>query len=294
MKTVEITYRFDAAGAVGQADPVDSAAALNRMNEGNRAFAEMFAKPGEPTEVVERVVHLDPRDVGIQDCGDRTPEQRPFAAVLGCSDARVPIGLIFNEGANDLFVVRVAGNTLGDDVRGSLNYAIEHLGDSLRLLVVLGHSGCGAVTAAVDSFLNPSSYLELASKHAVRMVVDRLLINVHAAARRLEEAFGPEITRHPRYREALIEISVISNAALGAYTLQEQIGREGEMGIQTAYGAYGIAERTIWAPRSGGDEVVGLAKPPSDAAGFVEFGDAVLKSARISSLLRDSPSFPKG
>ena len=49
--------------------------------------------------------------------------------------------------------MRVAGNTLGDDVRGSLNYALDHLGDSLKLIVVLGHSGCGAVTAAVDVFL---------------------------------------------------------------------------------------------------------------------------------------------
>ena len=84
------------------------------------------------------------------------PKQRPFAAVLGCSDARARIELIFNEGPNDLFVVRVAGNGLGNDVLGSLRYAIDHLRGSLRLVVVLGHSGCGAMSAAVDSFLEPA------------------------------------------------------------------------------------------------------------------------------------------
>ena len=79
--------------------------------------------------------------------------------------------------------MRVAGNTLGDDVRGSLNYAIEHLGESLKLIVVLGHSGCGAVTAAADVFLDPSGYLSLASKHSIRSMVDRLLVVVEGSAR---------------------------------------------------------------------------------------------------------------
>ena len=86
------------------------------------------------------------------------PKQSPFAAVLGCSDARVPIELVFNEGPNDLFVVRVAGNGIGSDVLGSLRYTIEHLRDSLRLVVVLGHSGCGAISTAVDMFMEPAGY----------------------------------------------------------------------------------------------------------------------------------------
>jgi carbonic anhydrase len=245
MKTVEITYRFESDETSARARPADSAAALRRMNEGNRAFTEMFDNQGESSESERRVIRVDPRDVGIQPGGSGSPEQHPFAAVLGCSDARLPVGMIFNEGPNDLFVVRVAGNTLGDDVRGSLNYALEHLGESLKLVVVLGHSGCGAVTAAVDVFLNPAGYLALVSKHAIRLVVDRLLVVVHAAARRLEEAFGSSIARHPRYREDLVEVSVITNAALGAHALQRQIGGEGDAGVKTAYGTYGIAERAM-------------------------------------------------
>ena len=134
-------------------------------NGGNRAFAELFDRLEDGTGTVRRIVPIDPRDLGLLPHGAGSLQQRPFAAVLGCSDARVPIELIFNEGPNDLFVVRVAGNTLGDDVRGSLNYALDHLGESLKLIVVLGHSACGAVTAAVDVFLDPPSYLTLASKH---------------------------------------------------------------------------------------------------------------------------------
>ncbi|WP_025662042.1 carbonic anhydrase [Rhizobium sp. IBUN] len=144
------------------------------------------------------------------------PSQRPFAAVLGCSDARVPLELIFNEGPNDLFVIRVAGNGLGSDVLGSLKYAVEHLGGTLKLIVVLGHSGCGVVSAAVDVFLNPGMYLSLVDRHSLREILDRLLVVVHVSAQKLQAAFGPDILQRAGYRQALIETSVVVNAALAA------------------------------------------------------------------------------
>lgn len=281
MNPVEIVYRIGGAEHPLGERPADAAAALRRMNDGSRAFARMF----EQKEAARRVVGIDPRDFGIKPGGSELPEQRPYAAVLGCSDARVPIGLIFNEGPNDLFVVRVAGNTLGEDVRGSLDYALEHLGDSLKLVVVLGHSGCGAVSAAVDVFLNPSAYLALASKHSVRNVVDRLLVVVQAAARKTAEEFGPTIVLHPRYRELLVEVTVITNAALAAHTLQKQIDGGGTSEARAAYGTYAIADRMVWAPRCENEAVGGLANPPTDAESFVEFGNSVLRSQRISKLL---------
>jgi carbonic anhydrase len=200
------------------------------MDDGNQAFAALLASLDERTGTAKRVIQVDPRDLGLLQSDTTSLAQRPFAAVVGCADARVPIELIFNEGPNDLFVVRVAGNTLGDDVRGSLNYALENLGASLKLIVVLGHSGCGAVTAAVDVFLDPAGYLSLASKHPVRALVDRLLIVVHTCAQRLKEMIGPDVAHHPRYREALIETAVVTNAAFAALTLQREIGS----GQQTA------------------------------------------------------------
>ncbi len=72
--------------------------------------------------------------------------QRPFAAILGCADSRVPPEILFDQGLGSLFVVRVAGNIVDDAVLGSLEYAVGHLG--VHLIVVLGHTGCGAVQAA--------------------------------------------------------------------------------------------------------------------------------------------------
>ncbi len=207
MKTVEIAYRFDGTDPSPRERPGDADAARLRLNDGNRAFAELFTHLDEGTGTSRRVVPIDPRDLGLLPAGDAL-QQRPYAAVLGCADARVPIELIFNEGPNDLFVVRVAGNTLGDDVRGSLNYALDHLGGSLKLIVVLGHSGCGAVTAAADVFLDRAGYLAIASKHAIRSMIDRLLFIVEASAKKMAEVFGPDIQRHPHYREALIEVAV--------------------------------------------------------------------------------------
>ena len=183
-------------------------------------------------------------------------------------------------------MVRVAGNTLGDDVRGSIDYALEHLGESLKLVVVLGHSGCGAITEAVNVFQNPAGYLSLASKHTVRTLVDRLIVVIHAVAKKMDEVFGADIVRHPRYREALIETSVITNAALAAHTLQKQIDLFCSRSVQSVYGAYEIADRMIRAPRCGSNEVIGLAKPPLDEESFVEFGNAVLGSNKITALFR--------
>jgi len=77
--------------------------------------------------------------------------QSPFAVILGCSDSRVPVELVFNQGLGDLFVIRVAGNIAAPSQIGSVEYACQHLGT--RLVVVLGHSHCGAINATVDSLL---------------------------------------------------------------------------------------------------------------------------------------------
>jgi carbonic anhydrase len=74
-------------------------------------------------------------------------EQHPFATILGCSDSRVPVELVFDQGFGDLFVIRVAGNVISPGVLGSIEYAVGHL--RTDLVVVLGHEGCGAVTAAL-------------------------------------------------------------------------------------------------------------------------------------------------
>lgn len=84
--------------------------------------------------------------------------QHPLVAILGCSDSRVPPEVVFDQGLGDLFVVRVAGNSVDPTAIGSLEYAVEHLG--AVMIVVLGHQSCGAVTAACSGDKMPTSNLE--------------------------------------------------------------------------------------------------------------------------------------
>jgi carbonic anhydrase len=106
--------------------------ALERLLEGNRRYTA-GACGGEERHSLRREETA---------CG-----QEPFAIILGCSDSRVPPEIIFDSGIGDLFVVRVAGEVLGDQVLGSIEYSAAHL--RTPLLLVLGHTNCGAVTAAV-------------------------------------------------------------------------------------------------------------------------------------------------
>jgi carbonic anhydrase len=112
--------------------PVDARESLARLSEGNRRFVE-----GKT-----RWVPVTPADLIELEKG-----QHPFATVLGCSDSRVPIELIFDQGLGDLFIIRLAGHIVDPHVQGSLEYAFVHL--DTKLIVVLGHEGCGAVTAAM-------------------------------------------------------------------------------------------------------------------------------------------------
>jgi len=108
-------------------------AALRQLTEGNRRYADVHLK--HPHQDQQRRVEL-------------STAQHPFAAILSCSDSRVPPEVVFDEGLGDLFVVRVAGNIVDDAVLGSLEYAAEHL--HTPLIVVLGHTSCGAVAATAD------------------------------------------------------------------------------------------------------------------------------------------------
>ena len=284
MRRVEITYRYDDKNARVRPRPSNTDDAILRLNDGNRTFAELLNSVTEGGSPIRRIVQVDPRDLGLSR-GAGAPSQRPFAAVLGCSDARVPLELIFNEGLNELFIIRVAGNGLGSDVLGSLRYAVEHLGDSLKLVVVLGHSGCGAVSAAVDVFLNPGAYLSFVDRHSLREVLDRLLVVVHASARTLEATFGPQVSQRKGYRHALIEAAIITNAALGAHWVQQEVTAQSP--LRAVYGVYLLETRKVWTPRLGYPDGGGLAAAPHDLAAFQELGNATVQSSRLLALLED-------
>lgn len=283
VRKVDIIYRYSVDDGPARRPPSDSEAALLRLQEGNKGFAQLLDHIHDESGV-QRIIPVDPQDLGLV---SGLPKQRPFAAIVGCSDARVPVELIFNEGPNDLFVIRVAGNGLGAEVLGSLKYAVDNLGENLKLIVALGHSGCGALTTAVDVFLNPGDYLALATKHSLRTILDRLLIVVQACARKLLATFGPDVASLPGYRKALVEAAIITNAALAAYSIKEEFAL-GAPSLRTVYGVYLLETREIWAPRLGNADGAGLAAAPYGPDGFLELADAIVQSNRIAAYLSNA------
>lgn len=125
---------FSASIMAGESSNVGADEALSRLLSGDRRF--VAGKSNEPAgpALIERRHAL-------------TKEQKPFAVVVGCSDSRVPPELVFDVSLGDIFVVRTAGEVVDEVGLGSIEYAVEHLGT--RLVVVLGHQHCGAVSAAV-------------------------------------------------------------------------------------------------------------------------------------------------
>jgi len=121
-----------------------SAAWAQQPTSADDALARLMA--GNKRYVLHREQHPD---ASIARRKALEAGQHPFAVILGCADSRVPPELLFDQGLGDLFVIRVAGNIVDDAVLGSIEYAVEHLGT--RLIVVLGHEKCGAVSAAVES-----------------------------------------------------------------------------------------------------------------------------------------------
>lgn len=140
--------RPDGAGSIreGEITPANSSASKQsaatdadadswqRLIDGNKRFAA--GKSAFPDLEASRRAEL-------------VKAQNPFAVVLSCSDSRVPPEIIFDQGLGDLFTVRVAGNVFDDVVDGSIEYAVEHLGT--KLIVVMGHESCGAVRAAIEN-----------------------------------------------------------------------------------------------------------------------------------------------
>lgn len=145
--------------------------ALSRLREGNQRY-------------VSNVRSLDSL-LSHTRRGDMAREQHPFAIVLGCSDSRAPAEVVFDQGLGDLFVIRVAGNVVAPSQVGSVEFAAGHFGT--RLVVVLGHTYCGAVAATVEVLEGTSP----PDSAAIRSIVDRVRPAV-------EPLMATELARDPR------------------------------------------------------------------------------------------------
>ncbi|NBU59131.1 MAG: carbonic anhydrase [Betaproteobacteria bacterium] len=138
---------------------ISAHAALDRLKTGNARYVR--------NESIARVSDLNRSAL--------TARQTPFAIILGCSDSRVPAELVFDQGLGDLFVIRVAGNIVAPSQIGSVEFAAEKLGS--RLVVVMGHTGCGAIAATLDAVLSGSA----ADSRNIRSIIDRVRCSVEIA-----------------------------------------------------------------------------------------------------------------
>lgn len=139
---------------------IDARQALERLREGNRRFVSDQHTLGRHVDEARRI--------------ELTQGQAPFAVILGCSDSRVPVEVIFDQGLGDLFVIRVAGNVVAPSLVGSVEFAAHNFGTPL--VVVLGHSNCGAVQTTLEELEQPS---ETRSPN-LRELVDRVRPSVEA------------------------------------------------------------------------------------------------------------------
>jgi carbonic anhydrase len=179
--------------------------ALARLEEGNRRFREARGRSAARAWSRELA----------------TEAQRPFAIILGCSDSRTPVEILFDEGFGDLFVVRIAGNIVAPSVVGAIEFAASQFG--ARLVVIMGHTRCGAVGAtvkAIETGLGPES-------RNIRSITDRIAPHIEGLVRPGDQdAVIRECVRanvkasadHLRHGSRLIEELVVAGrvAVIGA------------------------------------------------------------------------------
>jgi carbonic anhydrase len=186
--------------------------ALERLREGNLRFAANVRGSDAFVSHTRRV--------------ELATGQQPFAIILGCSDSRVPAEIVFDQGLGDLFVIRVAGNIVAPSQVGSVEFAAARY--STRLVVVLGHSQCGAILATLEELLTPTSN----QSHNLRAIVDRVRPSV-------EGLLATEL-RHDS--DALVKEAVRANIRAsvdhlrhGSQVLEELIRDQGLLVVGAEY-----------------------------------------------------------
>jgi carbonic anhydrase len=186
--------------------------ALERLREGNRRFASDVRSRDELRGQTRR----DQLAAG----------QEPFAIILGCSDSRVPAEIVFDQGLGDLFVIRVAGNIVAPSQVGSVEFAAERYGT--RLVVVLGHSRCGAVLATLEELRRPTEH----QSRNLRSIVDRVRPSVEAL-------LATELRHDP---SALVANAIRANVRVsvsqlrhGSEVLEQLIQRDGLLVVGGEY-----------------------------------------------------------
>ena len=191
---------------------VAAATALERLRGGNRRFAEDLRRDGQSNR--ERRSAL-------------TSGQEPFAIILGCSDSRVPAEIVFDQGLGDLFVIRVAGNIVAPSQVASIEFAAARFGT--RLVVVLGHSQCGAILATLEELDRPTE----SRSESFRAIVDRVRPAVESVLAAAVEGRGADAIAEEAVR-ANVRRSV-SLLKHGSGLVERLIARDGLLVVGAEY-----------------------------------------------------------
>ena len=186
--------------------------ALQRLREGNRRFVD-------DTRSSESLISPRRR-------AELASGQEPFAAILGCSDSRVPVEIIFDQGLGDLFVIRVAGNIVAPSQIGSVEFVAERF--KTRLVVVLGHSSCGVIQATLEQLTGPT---------------ERRSRNVHSIVNRVRPSVEGLLETGLRHDyDALVHHAVRANVRAstnqlrhGSQVIEQMIQTEGMLVVGAEY-----------------------------------------------------------
>lgn len=187
---------------------IDALSALKRLQEGNRRFVANRSEVGQ----------FRPNECAT--------DQHPFAIILGCSDSRVPAEIVFDQGLGDLFVIRVAGNIVAPSQVGSVEFAAEQF--HTRLVVVLGHSQCGAILATIEQLKRPRE----GQSPNLRSIVDRVRPAVESLL-----SVNPDQNHDSLVKEAVrANIRTSANHLRhGSQILEQLIQREGLIVVGAEY-----------------------------------------------------------
>jgi carbonic anhydrase len=186
--------------------------ALDRLKEGNHRFA------------IDRCEHT--ALLGLKRRRELVAGQEPFAVILGCSDSRVPAEMIFDQGLGDLFVIRVAGNIVASSQAGSVEFAAEHFGT--RLVVVLGHTLCGAVQAAIDSLQQPAGM----QSPGIRSIVERIRPSIEELLQTELKNDSAALKRHAVRANVRASVNQLRN---GSKILEKYVKEEGLLVVGAEY-----------------------------------------------------------
>ena len=291
---IDYVFRYDPDASKTRPAPRDAHEAKEALEQGNRVFSRWMqsCRTGIiPGDQAQYIVPCSGPEMGILRPADAMPKQKPFAAVVGCSDARVPTEMLFGQGFNNLFVTRVAGNVLGTVCVGSIDFALNALIESVRVIVVLGHSGCGAVGGAVDAYLEPQRFWSRSFTPALRSILQEIFVAVRESANAMKEVWGPDAPRQPGYRDALAQAATCLNAAHSAFALRQEVERAAKWEVEVLHGVYDIRTHQVSMPfdpkAPASDENVNLAHAPAHPK------DLHTLALRMAEILRPGDMVPR-